>query len=85
MEKYIYVVYENYDVDGGIGDAIRTRHNVASFLDEKLAKEYVDKYSNSQVYAKPYSNLYRGGLDYEKVDLLNNTDKELLQEKDYYD
>lgn len=64
---YAYVVYEEFDVDGGFGDAVTTYDNRKVFLNEQLAQEYVAKYSNPKVYDNPYQALYEGGLDYDKL------------------
>lgn len=65
--KYIYVVFEDIDIDGGFGDAVATTETVCAFETEGEAKVYVEQNSKPIIYDRPYDDLYRGGLHYEAV------------------
>lgn len=67
QEQSIYVVFEDIDVDGGFGDAVRTKEPVKAFTSQRKAVEYVVANNDPHVYDKPYSDLYEGGLHIEEI------------------
>lgn len=79
--KYIYVVFEDIDIDGGFGDAIPTISPHCAFETELEAKNFVKLNSNPQVYEKPYAELYSGGLHYRAVPIGGPIEEENLYEK----
>lgn len=70
----IFLVYHVYDVDGGFGDAISKKDLVAAFKTEDLAKQFVEKYSNDEVYEIPYDELHSGLLVYEPLEVFESLD-----------
>lgn len=69
-ESKVYLVVENYDEDGGFGDAIRTQIPQLVFASKKEAEDYVDEHSNPHVYDTPYDELYAGGLEVIELDFI---------------
>lgn len=69
MTKYVYVVFEDIDEDGGFGDAVRTKEAVTAFLSKESAEKYVKENDNKHVHEHPYDDLYCGGLHIEKVEV----------------
>lgn len=65
--KFIYVVFEDIDIDGGFGDAVATTETVCAFETEGEAKVYVEQNSKPTIYDRPYDDLYCGGLHYEAI------------------
>ena len=69
----IYIVYHDYDVDGGFGDAIYESDIVCAFATEEEAKAYVEKWDNTIIYDKPYDCLTMHSLTYAKLDMSTHT------------
>ena len=65
----IYIIYHDYDVDGGYGDAVDQHEILWICKDEEEAKAYVERWDNPKVYDKPYASLYTNALHYEEHDL----------------
>lgn len=68
--KKVYLVVEDYDEDGGFGDAVTTQIPQKVFLNKEKAEKYVKENSNPRVYASPYADLYSGGLEVIELDLI---------------
>lgn len=68
MEKKLFAVFHEYDVDGGFGDAVGTSDFVGCiYATDEEAKAYLEKWDKPKVYAHPYSDLYCFGVKLEEV------------------
>lgn len=76
---YYYEVEHQYDVDGGIGDAVRVSDIVARFDSEELANSFVKQFGSNEedgiVYDCPYNDLYCGKLVVNKVKVSSTIDE----------
>ena len=85
----MFIIVEEYEKDGGYGDAVYTEKPIGIVETEEEAKEYVKLYSCEHVYDIPYSGLVRGGLSYYEMPLLSingellNNIKKLEGYRDY--
>lgn len=68
MAKKMFLIYHEYDVDGGYGDAVPCRDLLYIVDDETVAKDYVERFSNEYVYDRPYADLMAGKLVYEEYE-----------------
>lgn len=68
--KKAYLVVEDYDEDGGFGDAVTIYIPQMVFLNKEKAEQYVKENSNPHVYDSPYADLYEGGLEVIELDLI---------------
>ena len=67
-----FLVYEHYDVDGGIGDAI-PQMSLRGILDvesEEQAKEWAKKHTHDRIYDVPYADLHEGLIELVCLDTL---------------
>ena len=53
----MFEIYELYDVDGGIGDAIGKEKVIGYVETQSEAEEYVAKWSHPYIYGVPYDSL----------------------------
>ena len=65
----IYIIIHCYDVDGGFGDAIPDETPLFATKSKTKAEAYVAKYSNPEVYASPYADLYHHELRIKEINL----------------
>lgn len=66
----IYNIIHLYDVDGGIGDAIHSADVLFTTSSRKVAKKFMNQYSNQHIYDTPYDNLYAGELVIQETHLV---------------
>ncbi|QHJ83589.1 MAG: hypothetical protein [Caudoviricetes sp.] len=69
MNKKCYVIVEEFDEDGGFGDAIPTETPVKVFTKKEDAEKYVNENNKPEIYDRPYDNLYAGGCHYIELDI----------------
>ena len=65
----VYIIYHDYDVDGGYGDATDQHEILWICKDEEEAKAYIERWNKPEVYDNPYDSLYKNALHYEEHDL----------------
>ncbi len=68
----IYQVMHEYTVDGGFGDAVLNQEVVAMFDNKQDAETFVERFSESRVYEKPYDELIYGELYMEEMTLISH-------------
>lgn len=66
----IYIVKHEYSTDRDFGDAILQEDTVAAFTNKASAEKFVERWSNSHVYDRPYDELY-----IEEMEVVNNEDE----------
>ena len=67
----LYNVYHSYDVDGGFGDAVRTKKFIGLVeATEKEIKEFLSVWNKPRIYERPYSDLYCHMVSAEPVRIL---------------
>lgn len=74
MNKKIYQVIHEYDVDGGYGDAVGCEDVIAVFSKKEDADAFVEKYANPHVYDTPYADLCCGKLVVKEMIVLDSID-----------
>ena len=67
----MWLIEHNYDVDGGFGDAVPVTDVVGATETKEEAEAYVAKWSNPEVYDKPYADLYHKELSIREVKMVN--------------
>lgn len=80
--KKIYNVVHHYDVDGGFGDSISQKEILFTTSDKEVAEKFIDKYSNDHIYDVPYSELHRGLLKVEELQVIefwSDIPKEIIE------
>ncbi len=83
----MFGIYHRYDVDGGFGDAIGKQDLIAFCESEEIAKKYCEMHDRTQVYDSPYSDLYKGTLAYEELDVPTITEENVSESpwnEDYF-
>ena len=70
-----FFVYHNYDVDGGIGDAVPQKKLIGILNVEYVrdpiaaAEEWAKKHTHKHIYDIPYAALYEGIISVEPMDV----------------
>lgn len=76
----IYQVIHLFDVDGGIGDAVKKEEIIATFSNKNVAEDFVKKYNNPHIYDTPYAALYCGRLIIKDIEVLDNDSAKIFVE-----
>lgn len=76
--KTVYDVIHLYDEDGGFGDAVGCEEKILTFEKKEDAEKFVELFSKSRVYDKPYMRLYCGELEIREAEVLDTPDIETL-------
>ena len=63
----MYAIFRVYDVDGGMGDAVKRKDLLGVVPTEESAQEYCKKYSNKVLTDEHYSRLYDGELQFTEI------------------
>lgn len=66
----VYIVKHEYDVDGGIGDAIGKEDVLCGFTSEAEAEAFVSAYEKPHIYDQPYDDLWCGNLVIEELNMI---------------
>lgn len=69
QDRVVYVVFADFDVDGGFGDAIATKEPIVVFSNKYEADEYVRENNEPHTYDSPWDDLKEGGCHVEEVPL----------------
>lgn len=67
----MWIIEHCYDVDGGFGDAVGVRDTIGIVETKEEADNYIAKWSNPEIYDKPYANLYHKELIAREVKMLD--------------
>ena len=67
--KKVYLVFHEFTVDGGFGDAIPCEDFIMAFDNLEDAQTFVERFSKPHAYEKPYDTLYCGELFIRNIDV----------------
>lgn len=63
----MYIIEHCFDVDGGFGDAVPVRTTIGCVETEEEANAYIEKWSNPEIYDKPYADLEHKRLEAKEI------------------
>lgn len=70
MEKKLWAIYHDYDVDGGFGDSIHETEMVGVVqATEEEIEAFIQKYDKPIIYDKPYDELYCHSVRVEEIEM----------------
>ena len=70
--NHIYIIYHNYDVDGGFGNAIPRCDVVGCVSTKEEAIRWCKANENPHIYAKPYSYLVCGIYGVREIEIVDS-------------